>query len=528
MRLLGFLLLLLTSCLDSKKSSMKTFTYNQSLGINSLDPIYSKDQAMMWACSHVYETLYELDSIGQLSPLLAVSYNISLDRLQYTFKIKNNVFFHRDSCFGFDTQRKLSAYDIKYSLSRLLDSSLASPGAWTLMGKLDSINPILVIDSFTLRIHLKKPCSHLLQILSMPYCSIVSKEAVEYYGDKFRSHPVGTGAFQFKLWDDGIALILKKNQDYHIKDHNGEALPRLDYVKITFNELKKSEWFLLKQGKINFINNPDKTLLTELFDKKGNLSYENSREFYASRRDFMQTEYLAFNLTDKSSPLSQKNIRLAIASALNLNEIRFHYKQNLSTLPSGFIPTGMVSKPIFIKQRINDSKTLLKEYGYDKANPLKIELAINNSMSELGELICSQLANSNILCKLKVYPTERINALASEGKLSFFRRSWIADYGDAENFMSCFYSKNPSPPNYTRFHNPRFDFYYELCLVEQDLLKKQFYYAKMEEILVEEAPVIPLFYENSIRIIPKNVHGLEQNPFNLLNLKFVNISTLTN
>ena len=111
----------------------------------------------------------------------------------------------------------------------------------------------------------------------------------------------------------------------------------------------------------------------------------------------------------------------------------------------------------------------------------------------------------------------------AQGKVDFFRGSWLADYPDAENYFAVFYSKNGSPPNYTRFNNPQFDALYEKALAENDDAKRYELYHAMETIIIEEAPVVPLYYDEVLRFSQKNVEELTPNALNLLQLKRVKI-----
>jgi len=108
-------------------------------------------------------------------------------------------------------------------------------------------------------------------------------------------------------------------------------------------------------------------------------------------------------------------------------------------------------------------------------------------------------------------------------QLQFFRNSWIADYPDAENYLSLFYSRNfcPNGPNYTHFKNALYDKLYENAIGEMDLNKRVELYQEMNQILVSESPVIPLFYDMAVRFYPKNISGFHGNPMNLLKLKTV-------
>ena len=122
---------------------------------------------------------------------------------------------------------------------------------------------------------------------------------------------------------------------------------------------------------------------------------------------------------------------------------------------------------------------------------------------------------------IDVMETATMREMMTKGTASFFRASWIADYPDAESFYTVFYSKNPAPPNYTRFKNGEFDRLYEAALTENDATKRYDIYHKMDKILIDEAPVIFLFYDESSRFSRANIEGLSRNAMNLLPLKKV-------
>ena len=108
-----------------------------------------------------------------------------------------------------------------------------------------------------------------------------------------------------------------------------------------------------------------------------------------------------------------------------------------------------------------------------------------------------------------------------KGQAPFFRASWIADYPDAESFYTCFYSKNAAPPNYTRFQNAGLDRLYTSSLKETDPEKRYLMYRQIDRILVEEAPVVLLFYDETAQFAANNISGLPRNAINLLSLKRV-------
>ena len=125
--------------------------------------------------------------------------------------------------------------------------------------------------------------------------------------------------------------------------------------------------------------------------------------------------------------------------------------------------------------------------------------------------------------KVEVLPTATLRQAKSSGKLELFRASWIADYPDAENYLSLFYSKNFSPngPNYTHFKKTTFDSLYEQSLSVSDEKIRTQLYRKMDAMAMEDHPLIPLYYDEVIRFVQKEIKGMEINPINLLVLKTV-------
>jgi peptide/nickel transport system substrate-binding protein len=104
-----------------------------------------------------------------------------------------------------------------------------------------------------------------------------------------------------------------------------------------------------------------------------------------------------------------------------------------------------------------------------------------------------------------------------------FKKNWLADYSDEENFFSLLYSKNFTPYgfNYTHFKNPEFDLLYEKSLHTIDENEKIKIYQEMDKIIVDEAPIIPLYYDEVVRLVNPKISGLSLNPVNVLNLKYV-------
>jgi len=120
-------------------------------------------------------------------------------------------------------------------------------------------------------------------------------------------------------------------------------------------------------------------------------------------------------------------------------------------------------------------------------------------------------------------PPSTLRQLKSSGELDAFRGSWIADYPDAENYLSLFYSKNftPNGPNYTHYKNATFDSLYEHSLSITDIDTRKKMYQTMDSLIIDQAPIIPLYYDEVVRFTQKNISGFNPNAQNFLVLKRV-------
>lgn len=524
---------MLSSCYNSKKEKGKYFYYNEQSGIATLDPAFAKNQSIMWAVHQVYNTLVEVDSQLNIAPSLAKNWDISEDRTTYTFHLRNDVFFHDDPCFSASKGRRLTAKDVAYSFKRIVDKATASPGAWIFNGRVDSVNGFNALDDTTFQLKLLKPYHPILGILSMQYCSIVPREAVEKYGSDFRRHPVGSGPFRFVAWEEGQGLIFKKNPSYFETDSSGNRLPYLDGIRVSFFDNKATEFLLFRQGKLHFINDIDASFKDEILTKKGTLRKAWKNKIQLQTHPYLNTEYLGL-LVDTANPLvSQSPTRLKkVRQAINYGfdrEKMILYLRNSLGIPaqSGFVPAGLPSfDSTAVKGYHYDpalARKLLKEAGYSSGFPV-IKLLTIPIYANMADFIARQLEDVGIYIKVEIVQKSLLLEMTSNSRALFFRGSWIGDYPDAENYLSVFYSKNPAPPNYTRYNNPRFDAAFEKAMAETNDTTRYKLYQQADQIMMQDAPVVPLWYDVVVRFVQPGVQAFQPNALNLLELRRTKIS----
>lgn len=529
-----FLLVLLYACGERRGSGKMVFRYNQEGGIPTLDPAFAKNQAIVWAVRQVFNTLVETDSLLNIRPSLAKSWEVSPDRREYTFQLRTDVFFHDHPIFPGGKGRRMTADDVAYSFKRLMDPATASSGAWVFNGKVNPETGFTAIDDSTFRLTLLQPFQPVMGILCMQYCSVVPKEIVMHYGKDFRKHPVGTGPFQLFFWDEGQGLVLHKNPRYHETDASGKRLPYLDAVQISFVDSKGTEFLLFRQGQLSFINEIDATFKDEVITRQGTLKKEWEGKIVMMKTPYLNTEYFGIVMDEskpgvKNSPLHDVRVRKAVNYGFDRVKM-ITYLRNNKGIPatSGFVPAGLPSfDTVAVRGYHYDpvkARKLLAEAGYPNGKGMPGMTLVSIPLyADLADYAARQLQELGIKVQVEVMQRGPLIDMVAKSAVPFFRASWIADYPDAESFLAMFYSKNPAPPNYTRYNNPAFDQLYERALGETNDSLRYKLYQEMDRMIVADAPVIPVFYDMVMRFRQPNVLGLSSDGLNTLELRRVRI-----
>jgi len=529
-------ILIISACQSFKKdNTKKVFRYNEAAGITSLDPAFSRNQANIWACNQIFNGLVQLNDKLEIKPCIAKKWKISQNGRLYTFYLRNDVFFHNSSIFKKGIGRKVTAHDVEYSFKRLTDPLLASAGAWVFnsVKKFGNDYAICALNDTTLTIELHHAFPPFLGALSTQYCSVIPHEAIQKYGTDFRRHPIGTGPFQFKMWKEGVKLVLVKNPRY-FEFENNKRLPFIDAVAVTFITDKQAAFLEFVKGNLDFMSGIDPGYKDEILTRDGKLNPRYNDQFYLTHQPYLNTEYLGI-LVDKNSdlskasPLKLRKIRRAISMGFDRKKMILFLRNNIGTPGCyGFIPIGMpgfTTLPDY-GYDYNPEKAcqLLEEEGYKKGKKeLMITLSTNASYLDLCQYIQQQLGELGIKVKIEVSPPATLREMIAQSKVEFFRGSWIADYPDAENYLSLFYTDNfcPKGPNYTHFSHTQFDNLFQEASSELNDSARFLIYKQMDKIVMEEAPVIILYYDQVLRFVRKNISGLGSNPMNLLTLKRV-------
>jgi peptide/nickel transport system substrate-binding protein len=523
-----------------KKSPQQIFHYNEDVSVTTLDPAFVRSQSENWIVSQIFNGLIDLDAQLQPVPALAKSWEISTDLLTYTFHLRSDVNF----CFvdkqGKVTTRKMVASDVAYSLSRIADPATSSPGAWIFVGKIDSqLNRVFIApNDSTFVLKLVSPAASLLGLLSTNFGYVVPKEYARLDKSYLARNPVGTGPFYVRRWEDEIKLVMRKNPHYHEKDTQGVPLPYLDAINVTFVKNKQTAFMQFAAGTYDFFNGLEGSFKDELLTDQAMLKPKYAQKMKAIITPFLNTEYVGCYLGDypgKTNWLKDVHLRRALFYAVDKQKLVRFFRNGLGDAGDwGVVPPILNAHE---KETITEANAAwqkaLAEYqqsGYAKQNN-KPEIVLSTTADYLDMMVYLQETWGRLGVKIKVdiQTGGMLRQLRNEGKLMLFRGSWIADYPDAENFLACYYAPYLSPmgPNYTHFEDAQFDTLYRLIEAgesgQKASLRKQ-YIQQANQILIDQAPVIPLYYDKSIRLIQPWVQGLENDAANRLVLKRVKIS----
>ncbi|WP_055442351.1 ABC transporter substrate-binding protein [Lacinutrix himadriensis] len=520
-RFLVFILLL--GCVTKKENKNTVFRYNEHKNIGSLDPAFAKDNADIWAIHQLFNGLVQMDENLNVQPCIAKSWSISPDALTYSFLLRDDVNFHKHVLFNKDSTRNVIASDFEYSFHRLKDKKVASSGSWVL----NKVEHFKAINDSVFQIQLKQPFPAFLGLLTMKYCSVVPKEVVTHYGSDFRANPIGTGPFLFKRWEENIKLVFRKNVDYFEKDTNGNPFPYLEAVAITFLPDKQSEFLQFAQGNLDFVSGLDASYKDEILTATGTLRDLYVPDVNMIRGPYLNTEYLGFYMDTEANEVQSKLLRQAVNFGFDRKKMMTYLRNGIGIAANGgFIPKGLpgYNATIGYTYQPEKAKNLVAKYINETGNKNpEITLTTTSNYLSFCEYIQRELKKTGLNIKVDVVPASALKEAKSNGKTDMFRASWVADYPDAENYLSLYYSKNfaPNGPNYTHFKNKQFDLWYEQAFTETNTLKREKLYSKMDSLVMQESPIIPMFYDEVVRFTRKNVNGLGINPINLLELKQV-------
>lgn len=535
--------------------------YGVTSRIRGFDPVKAGDVASAMAISKIYEGLVQyayLDRPYRVVPNLAEAMpEVSDDGLVYVFHIRKGVFFQDDPCFS-ETGgkgRELTADDFVYSIKRVADVGNSSTGYWVYNRRIVGLDDFMerskgpqpvdydmeveglkALDRYTLQIKLIEPYPQLLWILTMHYGYAVPREAVEYYGNEFLNHPVGTGAFVLKSWIRNYRVEFEKNPKWKetgrielypsqgeetdckegLLADAGKQIPFLDRIVQYVITDDSTQWLKFVVGELESSgisrDNWDAVImegtLTQSLVDRGIRLYKTPT---------LDVFYIGFNMKDPVVGSSDdpdvntrhRKLRQALTCACN-SEKWIQFWNNRVIRAKGPIPPGVAGyreEPSPYPFDLEKARRLLVEAGYPKGVDIKdgkrlkltIELGRSDPQSrESVDLLASFFREIGVIIEPSYNNWPTFLQKMERGQCQLYQLGWVADYPDAENFLQLFYKHNSSPgPNHSCYSNPEFDRLYEKIRTMSDSPERTAIYREMADIVIEDAPWIFMYHPMS-------------------------------
>lgn len=552
-----FLALFVISCGEGKKDGNGAkkakgpvfyggvFKMNEVEDFRDLFPHAVTETGSHRVTNQIYEGLVKL-SQSDLSviPALAEKWDKNEDATVWTFYLRKGVKFHDDPCFADGKGREVTANDFKYCFTKLCEAT--GNNLWfngSFKGRVEGaddyyqssikkaplpngVTGVKVIDDHTLQITLVSPFAAFLNILSTPAGWVFPKEAYEKYGVDMRVKCVGTGPFKIKTVKEGESVILERNENYWAIDEHGNQLPYLDVVKFSYMKEKKSEFLEFKRGNLDMIYRLPVEMIPEIVGELESAK-SNDLNFTMQVVPAMSTYYLGFQ--NQMAPFDNKLVRKAFNHAIDREKIVIYTLQG-----EGIAATGGIVPPAFKSYEMKSlngftfdvdlAKKYMAEAGYPggKGFP-KIVLQINagggDRNVQIAEVVQKMLKeNLNVDVDINVMPFSEHLESVERAKAVFWRAAWISDYPDPESFLTLFYGplvpatlEERSNPNTFRYKNPTFDSLFVASLKETDMKKRYDLYLKADQILIDDAAFMPIFYDENYRLVQNNVKNFDAN-----------------
>jgi peptide/nickel transport system substrate-binding protein/oligopeptide transport system substrate-binding protein len=475
--------------------------YRRPLGNEpaTLDPARISDIYGRSVAQQIFDGLVEFDQTLTIAPALAQYWTASRDGLTWTFTLRKGVRFHHG--------REVTADDVVFSLGRLIDPKVTSTAADLFAhirgaqdfreGRSASVRGITAVDSTTVRVVLDEAQAPFVTMLAIGHAKILPRDLVTQQGDTFGTAPVGTGPFRFERWDRRKEIVLAANDDYF------GGVPRLRRIvyRIFPDEQSGAMFDEFRRGRLE-----DSPLPMQDYAR---LRATTVGTFV--KRPMFSVRFLGLNT--RAKPLTDPRVRQALTSALDRETIVQESTHGRFLLARGVLPPGTLGYNPRLAGYGYDrarARELLAQAGYPQGRGLP-PLAIWSTVKLEPEhtLILRDLAAVGVQAEFK-YVTDwpQFSRMLAEGRLAIFQYAWFADVPDPDNFLyRLFHSK--SPRNYTGYSNPQLDELLRRGRHEGDEQRRAEFYRRAEQMVMDDAVVIPFFHYTYERVFQPYVKSIE-------------------
>ena len=486
----------------------------------TLDPHLSSDTTSAGVVVEIYSGLVALNTDLQLVPDIADSWEISGDGMIYTFHIRDNA--------RFQDGKPITASDFKWSLERAANPATASPVADTYLGDIVGVSDVLegnatdiagvrVIDDNTLQIEIDAPKPYFLAKLTYPTSYVLDRENVEAGGDSWTDSPNGSGPFKLAEYRVGERIVLERNENFYLEP------PHLDSV--VMNLAGGQSMAMYENDEIDITG----VSLFEL-DRVLDPSEPLNKDLVIAPPGFT-VFYIGFNASEP--PFDDPKFRQALTYAVDKDLIANEVLSELVTPAYGILPpgfpgynsdlVGLEYNPEMARQLLSESKypgaetrprIVVTVPGTGGSIGLDMEVVIEMWRQELGvEVEIQQVEWATYLQDLN---QNKFQAYGGSG--------WQADYPDPQDFLDILFHSD-STLNHGNYSNPELDSILEQARTEPDIERRVELYHEAENLIVQDAPLLPLWYTGEQYVLIKgHVEDYRVTPMTVPKLRHVKFS----
>ena len=562
--LLGVLSLSIISCSDSSEDLANKkaiggavyggeFRFMSAEKIQTLLPLLSTDIYSSRVSSQIFDPILMLNpSNNKVEPSLAESYTVSPDGKVYTLKIRKGVYFQNDDCFDGDG-REMTAEDVKFTLdmacsglklnevSHLLIERIAGAEKYYKATRNDfvegGVSGITAPDNNTVKITLNEPFAGFDKLLCFSGFGVFPKEAYDTYGNDLPQHPVGTGPFVLAE-NTKDYIKLDRNPNYWKKDEFGNQLPYLGSVRVTYSTNKSSELKAFRDSKIDLVL---EIPADEVDNILGSLSEAQAGKTVKHKVDSQASASLTFvGFNHDHKALSDKRVRMAMNLAIDRNFIVNNqlmgegYPDTHGVIPNcSFYDASGVKGYTF---NVNKAKALMAEAGYENGKGFpQLNLVVNGKKGDDREVYAKSIVkqlydNLGIIINMKLVDSKKRDNMLVSGTADMWTMQWIADYPDGENFLALYYSGkiNTKSKFINTFHykSSEFNATFQNMNRESDVNKRHDLMVKADQIIVNDAVIMPILTDDFIILYNARIRNLETNALEIFDLSTIFIKEL--
>lgn len=472
-----------------------TIIFAQGADVTSLDPHIGKETPAITVTDQIFDTLTMTDDDMKVQPGIAESWE-QLSDTSYKFKIREGIKFHNGET--------LTAEDVKFSLDRAIASSYVSY-------IVNFISEVEVEDEYTVVVNTHEPYAPILMNLAHPSTAIVCKSAVEADPEAIKTSPIGCGPYKFVEWKQGDSVKLEAFEDYYL----GAPVTKNVVMRVIPENAQRT--IALETGEIDIayglsVNDIERVNEDEKLDV---LTTKTS-----------SVTYISFNT--EREPFNDIRVRQAIAYAID--------KQLLvDTLlyGQGAVANSVISEVVFggvkdlegLEYNPEKAKELLKEAGVKEDIEFTICVNDNQIRIETCQVIQEFLNEVGIKLKIEVLEFGSLieKTTNKQHDMAFF--AWVTSTSDADyTYYPLFHSSmHGAPGNRSFYNNPEVDKLIEAGRTNSDYVEREKTYKEIAEVLADEVPSLPLYFQNMSVGINKKVEGFTINPIGYHKLNNVKV-----